>query len=67
MRREGFEMAVTPPQVIMIPNPKNPKEMLEPFEEVTIETDMPYVSLIIDKMNNRKGVLLTAENKPEEK
>jgi GTP-binding protein len=62
MRREGFEMALTPPQVIMKADPKDPKNMLEPFEEVTIEVDMDYTSLLIEKMNNRKGVLLGADN-----
>lgn len=62
MRREGFEMAVTPPQVLMKEDPDNPKKMLEPFEEVTIDTEMDYVALIIDKLNGRKGVLLGAED-----
>jgi GTP-binding protein len=61
MRREGFEMGITPPQVIMKPHPTNPKAMLEPFEEVIIETDLDYCALIIDKMNNRKGILLTSD------
>lgn len=26
MRREGYELAVTPPQVVMKPDPKNPKK-----------------------------------------
>jgi GTP-binding protein len=67
MRREGFELAVTPPQVIMIPDPKNAKKMLEPFEEVEIEVAMDFTSLIIEKMNNRKGVLMTADNLTEDK
>jgi GTP-binding protein len=58
MRREGFEFAVTPPQVIMTEDPERPGVMLEPFEEVTIDTDLDYVSGIIDKLNDRKGVLL---------
>ena len=67
MRREGFELSVTPPQVIMKPDPKNPKKMLEPFEETTIEVDMDYTSLIIEKMNHRQGVLLQADNLPDNK
>lgn len=58
MRREGFEMAVTPPQVLMREDPNKPGRMLEPFEEVTIDTDLEFVSGIIDKLNDRKGVLL---------
>ena len=58
MRREGFEMAVTPPQVIMKEDKKRKGLMLEPFEEVVIDTDLDYVSGIIDKLNDRKGILL---------
>ena len=57
MRREGFEMSITPPQVIMKEDPET-GEMLEPYEEVKIDTDLDHLSGIIDKMNERKGVLL---------
>jgi translation elongation factor EF-G len=44
-----------------MPDPKNPKVMLEPYEEVSIETDLDYLPMIIEKLtNNRKGVLLEA-------
>ena len=46
MRREGFELAVTPPQVIL-------KDGLEPYEEVIIDTDLEYVSMIIDRLTDR--------------
>jgi len=42
----------------MTEDPKRPGVMLEPYEEVTIDTDLDYVSGIIDKLNDRKGVLL---------
>jgi len=35
--------------------------LLEPYEEVQIETDLKYVANIIDKLNDRKGVLLDIE------
>lgn len=65
MRREGFELAVTPPQVITQKDPKDPKKVLEPFEELQIDTDVMYLPLIIDKLNGRKGVLLSAEDQPD--
>ena len=65
MRREGFELAVTPPQVIMKQDPNNPKKFLEPFEEVTIDTDMEYLPMIIERLNARKGILLSAEDQPD--
>jgi GTP-binding protein len=61
MRREGYELAVTPPQVVMKADPKDPKKMLEPFEEVVIEVDLDYTSMIIEKLNGRKGVLMDAD------
>lgn len=39
--------------------------MLEPYEELVIDTDLDYVSLIIDKLNGRKGVLLSAEDQKD--
>ena len=65
MRREGFELAVTPPQVIMQQDPKDPKKFREPFEEVTIDTDMEYLPMIIERLNGRKGILLSAEDQPD--
>ena len=67
MRREGFEMSVTPPQVVMRPHPTDHTKKLEPFEEVTIEVDLDYCPMLIDKMNNRKGVLLSAEEQADGK
>lgn len=52
MRREGFEMSVTPPQVIY----KVEKgKKLEPVEHVTIEIADEFVSLLSDQIINRKG------------
>ena len=31
---------------------------MEPYEEVNIDTDLDYVSMIIEKLNDRKGVLM---------
>lgn len=58
MRREGFELAVTPPQVIL-------KDGQEPYEEVIIDTDLEYVSMIIDRLNDRKGVLMNIEEQKD--
>jgi GTP-binding protein len=55
MRREGFEMSVTPPSVMMKKNAKG--QVLEPIEEVTIEINYDHSATIIDKIQNRKGVL----------
>lgn len=59
MRREGYEMGITPPEVVTKQCEKTNKT-LEPFEEVTIDCDLEYVSSIVDNLNNRKGILLDA-------
>ncbi|MDC3396854.1 translational GTPase TypA [Candidatus Pelagibacter sp.] len=65
MRREGFEMTVSPPKVLYKKDEAGNK--LEPIEEITVDLDEEYSSKIIDSMNRRKGKLLdlkdTGKNK----
>ena len=65
MRREGFEMTVSPPKVLFKTDEKG--EKLEPIEEITIDIDEEYSSKIIDSLNKRKGKLIelkdTGKNK----
>ena len=54
MRREGFEIAAFPPQVLM----KDSKEgLMEPIEKVEIECNPEHMTNIIDNIANRKGLL----------
>ena len=53
MRREGFEMTVSPPKVLYQKNEVG--EKLEPIEEVTVDLDEEYSSKVIDSMNKIKG------------
>jgi GTP-binding protein len=52
MRREGFELSVSPPKVMY--KVENGVK-LEPIEEVTIEVDSNHVGLIMDALPPRKG------------
>jgi len=65
MRREGFEMTVSPPKVLYQKNEKG--EKLEPIEEITMDIEEEYSSKVIDSMNRRKGKLIdlkdTGKNK----
>ncbi len=65
MRREGFEMTVSPPRVLFQKNEKG--EKLEPIEEITMDLDEEFSSKVIDSMNKRKGKLIdlkdTGKNK----
>ncbi|KAJ2492008.1 hypothetical protein IWW37_001861 [Coemansia sp. RSA 2050] len=57
MRREGFELSVTPPRVLFKKSPKNPQQILEPFEEITIDVDHESSGVVIEKLTKRKGEL----------
>ena len=65
MRREGYEMTVSPPKVLYKKDSSGKK--LEPIEEVTIDIDEEHSSRIIDSMNRRKAQLIelkdTGKNK----
>lgn len=55
MRREGYEFQVTRPVVIM---KEEGGQMLEPFEELTIDVDENYQGAVIEKLGNLKGQML---------
>lgn len=52
MRREGFEMTVSRPQVLY---KDEHGQKMEPVEEVIIDVDDEYSSGVIDSMNRRKA------------
>ena len=60
MRREGFELSVSSPRVLLKKNDHG--EVLEPFEEVIIDVDEQYSSTTVDSINKRKGEMI--EMKP---
>ncbi|MFT7136780.1 MAG: GTP-binding protein [Akkermansiaceae bacterium] len=61
MRREGFELSVSRPQVLFREGENG--ERLEPIEEVTIDVDDEYSGAVIEKLTGpRKGEL--SEMKP---
>ena len=61
MRREGFELSVSRPQVLFRKGESG--ERLEPIEEVTIDVDDEYSGAVIEKVTGtRKGEL--SEMKP---
>ncbi|MGI9401676.1 MAG: translational GTPase TypA [Rhizobiaceae bacterium] len=56
MRREGFELAVSRPRVVMKRDEGG--NLLEPVEEVVIDVDDEYSGTIVQKMSERRGDLL---------
>jgi GTP-binding protein len=60
MRREGFELSISRPQVLMR---EEDGQTLEPLEEVTIDVDDEYTGVVIEKITGtRRGELI--EMKP---
>jgi GTP-binding protein len=55
MRREGFELTVSPPRVLAVVGEDGVSR--EPFEEVTVDVDPELQGVVIDSMSNRKGHL----------
>ncbi|MBL9003172.1 MAG: translational GTPase TypA [Myxococcales bacterium] len=52
MRREGYELCVSQPQVIFHDGPEGRQE---PYEDLLIDVDEPYVGVVIDKLGRRAG------------
>ena len=58
MRREGFEMVISPPSIVTTENEET-GTLMEPFEEVTIDVDSEYAGYIVSALTaDRKGILL---------
>lgn len=55
MRREGFELCVGRPRVVMREGDNG--QRLEPVEEVTIDVDDEYTGAVIQKLSERKAKL----------
>lgn len=56
MRREGYELAVSKPEVIIKRAADGRK--LEPVEEVAINVPDEYSGTVISKLNRRKGIMV---------
>ncbi len=55
MRREGYELQVSQPHVIIKEDEKGGK--LEPFEELTIDVPSESSGSVIEKLSKRKGIM----------
>ncbi len=60
MRREGYELAVSKPEVIMRRGEKG--ETLEPIEQVIVSVPEEYSGTVIGKLNIRKGMMQQMES-----
>ncbi len=60
MRREGSEICVSRPEVIVQHDARG--KMLEPMEEVIVDVPEEYQGVVIQKLAQRKGELKNMEN-----
>jgi GTP-binding protein len=55
MRREGYELCVSQPRVILKHGPEG--EVLEPFEDVVIDLEDGYAGPVIEELGRRLGLM----------
>lgn len=55
MRREGYELQVSQPQVII---KEENGQKLEPFEEVTVDIPEALSGVVIEKLSKRRGAMM---------
>ncbi|MBU0612065.1 translational GTPase TypA [Patescibacteria group bacterium] len=60
MRREGFEMQVSQPEVIF---KEQAGELLEPYEELLIDVPIEFSGGVIEKVGKRRGVMKSMTEK----
>ncbi len=62
MRREGYEISVSKPEVLYH---KEGNKLLEPIERVLIEVPEQYSGSVISKLNQRKGLMQSMKRDTE--
>ncbi len=60
MRREGFELCVSRPEVIIHTNENGEKE--EPYEDITVDVPDTYMGVVMDKLGQRKAEMQDMAN-----
>ena len=60
MRREGFELSVGRPEVIL--KKEENGKTLEPIEHLYVDCDEVFMGVVTDKINQRKGRMLNCTN-----
>jgi GTP-binding protein len=59
LRREGYELTVGRPQVIL---KREGNQTLEPIEHLYVDVDEPFVGVVTEKLAQRKGRMLNLVN-----
>ncbi len=63
MRREGYEFQISRPEAILHTGPNG--EILEPFEEVHIDTSPETVGVVVEMLGTRRGKMLNMSDNPD--
>jgi GTP-binding protein len=63
MRREGYEFQVSRPEAIFKTGVNG--EILEPFEDVHVDTSPETVGTVVEMLGNRRGKMLNMTNNPD--
>jgi len=63
MRREGYEFQVSRPEAILKTDEKG--QLLEPFEEVQIETSADTLGTVVEMLGQRRGQMIDLINNPD--
>lgn len=61
MRREGFELAISKPEVVFHKDPKTGK-IMEPMQKAIIDVPTEYSGTVIKKLNARKGKMIDMDS-----
>ncbi|MCQ2734400.1 MAG: translational GTPase TypA [Alphaproteobacteria bacterium] len=56
MRREGFELSISRPRVIMKRDENN--QLLEPIEEVVVDVDEEFSGTVVEKLGQRRAEMI---------
>jgi GTP-binding protein len=57
MRREGFELGVSRPKVLL-ERDRDTDELMEPIEEVTIDLDEEFSGIVVQKLSERRAEMV---------
>jgi len=57
MRREGYELTVSRPRVVLQADPDSGQQ-LEPIEEIIIDVDEEFTGAVVQKLSERRGDLV---------
>jgi GTP-binding protein len=58
MRREGFELTVSDPQCLFRRDRNDGSQLLEPYEEVVVDSPTDYSGAVVQELTNRSGLMI---------